>query len=167
MRTRFRVCTSPRVIGPAYLLGSSYLHGSSMNIRSIRFTARAVLTGFIAAACLQNSLAQQSELRPKRTELQKVDVGSTGREASLVTVDFPVGAAEVRHTHPGEYIAYVLEGAFMFDIDGQPTKTYRVGDSFVVPGGVIHSGKNVATGPTRLLITFILEKGKPASTPAP
>jgi len=110
--------------------------------------------------------AQQPEQRPKRTVLQKLDVGDTGREASLVMVEFAPGAAEVPHNHPGEYLAYVMEGAFEFDVAGKPKATYRAGDSFAVEGGRVHSGKNVAQGPTRLLLTFILEKGKPLSTPA-
>jgi quercetin dioxygenase-like cupin family protein len=96
--------------------------------------------------------------------LQKLDVGTTGREASLVLLEFAPGAAEVPHTHPGEYVAYVLEGAFEFDVAGKPKATYRTGDSWAVEGGRVHSGKNVAQGPTRLLMTFILEKGKPPRT---
>jgi quercetin dioxygenase-like cupin family protein len=113
---------------------------------------------------IQAAQAQQAEQRPVRTVLQKLDVGTTGREASLVLLEFAPGAAEVPHTHPGEYVAYVLEGAFEFDVAGKPKATYRTGDSWAVEGGRVHSGKNVAQGPTRLLMTFILEKGKPPRT---
>lgn len=102
--------------------------------------------------------------KPKRTVLQKQDIGTTGREGTLALVEFAPGAAEVPHTHPGEYFAYVLEGSFSFDLEGKTT-VYSAGDSFMVGAGQVHSGKNVAKGTTKLLITFILEKGKPASTP--
>ena len=127
-----------------------------------------ILTLAVLAAALsfQAAQAQQPEQRPKRTVLQKLDVGTTGREASLVLVEFAPGAAEVPHTHPGEYLAYVLEGAFEADVAGKPKATFRPGETFAVEGGRVHFGKNVAPGPTKLLLTFILEKGQPASTPA-
>jgi quercetin dioxygenase-like cupin family protein len=130
-----------------------------------RFVFGSLIFLMLASASL-TAIGQQAENRPVRTVLQKVDVGTTGREASLVTVAFAPGAAEVPHTHPGEYIAYVLEGAFEFEVAGRPKAIYRVGDSFLVEGGRVHSGRNVAEGPTKLLITFILEKDRPASSPA-
>jgi quercetin dioxygenase-like cupin family protein len=44
--------------------------------------------------------------------------------------------------------------------------TYRAGEGFMVEGGKIHAGKNIADGPSKLLVTVILEKGKDPSTPA-
>jgi quercetin dioxygenase-like cupin family protein len=110
--------------------------------------------------------AQQAEQRPKRTVLQKSDVGTTGREATLQIVEFAPGAAEVPHTHPGELFGYVLEGAFELDVAGKPRATYRTGDGFLVEGGRVHAGKNIAPGPSRLLVTVILEKNQPPSAPA-
>jgi quercetin dioxygenase-like cupin family protein len=139
-----------------------------MNIairRTVGFFSAAVVIGLMPHGT-SPAWAQQSEQRPARTVLQKLDVGITGREASLVVVEFAPGASEVPHTHPGEYIAYVLDGAFEFEVAGKPKATYRTGDSFFVEDGRVHLGRNVAQGPTKLLITFILEKGKPASSPA-
>jgi quercetin dioxygenase-like cupin family protein len=126
-----------------------------------------IAIAFIAASLfIQAAQAQQAEQRPKRTVLQKSDVGATGREATLQIVEFAQGAAEVPHTHPGELFGYVLEGAFELDVAGKPKATYRAGDGFLVEGGRVHAGKNVAPGPSRLLVTVILEKGQPPSSPA-
>jgi len=95
--------------------------------------------------------------------LQKSDVGATGREATMQIVEFAQGAAEVPHTHPGELIGYVLEGAFELDVAGKPKATHRAGDSFLIEGGRVHAAKNIAPGPSRVLATVILEK---ASRPA-
>ena len=132
----------------------------------MKMTILALAVALLAAvSAIETAQAQQGE-RPKRTELQKLDVGDTGREATLVKVEFAPGAAEVPHTHPGEYLAYVLEGAIEIDVAGKPKATYRAGDSFAVEGGRVHAGRNIAPGPTRLVLTFILEKGKPTTTPA-
>jgi len=109
---------------------------------------------------------QTDELRPKRTVLQKSDVGSTGREATLQIVEFPAGAAEVPHTHPGELVGYILEGSVDLMVEGKPMASLKEGDGFIIEGGKVHAAKNTAKGITKLLATVILEKGKPTSAPA-
>jgi quercetin dioxygenase-like cupin family protein len=109
---------------------------------------------------------QTEELRPKRTVLQKADVGNTGREVTLQIVEFPAGAAEVPHTHPGELVGYVLEGSADLMVEGKPMASLKAGDGFIIEGGKIHAAKNTAKGSTKLLAAVILEKGKPTSAPA-
>jgi quercetin dioxygenase-like cupin family protein len=109
---------------------------------------------------------QTEELRPKRTVLQKADVGNTGREVTLQIVEFPAGAAEVPHTHPGELVGYVLEGSADLMVEGKPMTSLKAGDGFIIEGGKIHAAKNTAKGSTKLLAAVILEKGKPTSAPA-
>ena len=65
------------------------------------------------------SVAQQPAFR--RTELQRADLSAAGREAVTVMVEVPSGAMSGRHSHPGEEIGYVLEGAIVVEIDGEPT----------------------------------------------
>jgi quercetin dioxygenase-like cupin family protein len=109
---------------------------------------------------------QTDELRPKRITLQKSDVGSTGREVVLLMVEFPTGAVEVPHTHPGELVGYVLEGSIDLMVEGKPMISLKEGDSIIIEGGKVHAAKNTAKGVTKLLATVILEKNKPASAPA-
>jgi quercetin dioxygenase-like cupin family protein len=122
----------------------------------------------IAGACgvLSGTVGAQSDgTRPKRTELQRIDVGNTGREEVLVLTEFDPGGAEVPHTHPGEFAAYVAEGAVELSVEGRPTKVYRAGESFHVEAGKVHTGKNAFNGKTRLVVAFVVEKGKPLTTP--
>lgn len=120
-----------------------------------------------ASFLIPSAQAQPAEQRPTRVVLQKTDVGHTGREATLQTVEFAKGAAEIPHTHPGELMGYVLTGAFELNVAGRPTVTYRAGEGFMVEGGKVHYGKNIADGSSKLLVTVILEKGQAPSTPAP
>ena len=71
-----------------------------------------VAIAFIAASLFIHAAQAQQEQRPKRTVLQKSDVGATGREATMQIVEFAQGMAEAPHTHPGELIGYVLERLF-------------------------------------------------------
>ncbi len=101
----------------------------------------------------------------KRIELQKHDVGTTGREAVVARAEFDPGAATPRHTHPGEEFAYVLEGELTIEVEGKPPVKLKAGDVFFVPAGQVHVGRNAGKTPTVVLSTYIIEKGKPLAVP--
>jgi quercetin dioxygenase-like cupin family protein len=100
----------------------------------------------------------------KRTDLQRHDLGTTGREAIQVRVDFDPGAAFGKHTHPGEEIIYVLEGSLEYDVEGKPPVTLKAGEVFFVPAGTVHAARNVGTSNAAELATYVVEKGKPVLT---
>jgi len=102
-----------------------------------------------------------------RKMMQDHDVSTTDRHAVQVVAEFTPGGAAGKHTHPGEEFGYVLEGTLELQVTGQPPRTLKAGDVFFVPAGVVHDGKNVGTGPLKVLATYVVEKGKPAATPAP
>jgi len=52
-------------------------------------------------------------------------------------------------------------------VEGQPTRVYKPGDAALIPAGAVHEGRNTGTVPSKLIGVFIVEKGKPLSTPAP
>jgi quercetin dioxygenase-like cupin family protein len=66
-----------------------------------------------------------------------------------------------KHRHPGEEIIYVLEGALEYQVEGKPPVTLKAGDVLFIPAGVVHSAKNVGSGPGAELGTYVVEKGKP------
>ena len=103
--------------------------------------------------------AQQTGI--KRTDLLRHDLSTPGREVVQVRVDFDPGVAFGRHSHPGEEIAYVLEGTLEYQVDGKPPVTLKAGEVLYIPAGTIHAAKNVGTGNGSELATYIVEKGKP------
>ena len=103
----------------------------------------------------------------KRTILQQVDLTAPGREAVMAAVEFPAGSETGRHTHPGEEISFVEAGPFVLEVDGQPARTLKTGDPFFVPAGVVHNGHPVTGSTAKVVATYVIEKGKPVSTPAP
>ena len=100
-----------------------------------------------------------------RKALQDQDLSVAGRHAVQVQAEFQPGAAAGRHTHPGEELGYVLEGTLELLIDGQPPRTVNAGETFFVPAGLVHDGKNVGSGNAKVLATYVVEKGKPVATP--
>lgn len=64
----------------------------------------------------------------------------TGENLQLVWVTLQPNVELPLHSHPHEQIGLVLEGVITMTIDGV-TKDCGVGDGYVIPGGVMHSGK--------------------------
>ena len=97
----------------------------------------------------------------KRTDLMKQDLSVQGREVVQVVIEFAPGATAPRHSHAGEELVYVIEGALEYALDGKPPVTLKAGDVLLIPHGTIHAVKNVGGGNARELATYIVEKGKP------
>ena len=122
--------------------------------------AAALIIGGGWALCV--AAAQHSGVT--RTDLQRHDLSVAGREVVQVRVDFGPGAAFGKHTHPGEEIAYVIEGLLEYQLEGKPPVTLKAGEVLFIPAGTIHTAKNVGSGNAAELATYIVEKGKPLVT---
>jgi quercetin dioxygenase-like cupin family protein len=133
--------------------------------RTLVQTAQAVaMTAVILESGLTPHIAQAQQAGITRTDLQRHDLSAPGYEAVQVRVDFAPGAAFGRHTHPGEEIIYVLEGALEYQIEGKPPVTLEAGDVLFIPAGTIHAAKNAGSSTAGELATYTVEKGKPLLT---
>jgi quercetin dioxygenase-like cupin family protein len=81
-------------------------------------------------------------------------------------VSIAVGGREGRHWHAGTLVARVLEGELTLELEGQPTKIVKASETVLIEPRQVHEGINKGDVPIRGLVTFIVEKGKPLSTPA-
>ena len=115
------------------------------------------LTG--GAVTTPASSAQQAGIR--RTDLQRHDLSTAGREVVQVRVDLDPGVAFGRHWHPGEEIIYVLEGSWQYEVEGKRPVTLQAGDVLFIPARTIHAAKNVGRVKGAELATYIVAKGKP------
>src|SRR5262249_27967885 len=109
-------------------------------------------------------LAQQPGFTRKM--LQDQTLSAQDRHAVQALAEFVPGGVAGRHTHPGEELGYVVEGTLELLIEGQPPKLVKAGESFFVPAGTVHDGKNVGSGVLKVLATYVVEKGKPVASPA-
>ncbi len=99
----------------------------------------------------------------KRTVLQQTDLSIAGREVVTAKAEFPAGGTTGRHTHPGDEVSYVAEGTVELVIDGA-SKMYKAGEAFHVDAGKVHEAK-ASGGPAVVIANYLIEKGKPATTP--
>jgi quercetin dioxygenase-like cupin family protein len=51
-------------------------------------------------------------------------------------------------------------------LEGQPTKILKPGDPVLIEPRQVHEGINKGSVPVKALVTLIVEKGKPSSSPA-
>jgi quercetin dioxygenase-like cupin family protein len=101
-----------------------------------------------------------------RTVLTQGDLSAPGRETVVMRVQFPPGAEAGWHTHPGEEISYVTDGALTLLVAGQATRTVSAGQAIIVPAGAVHDARNDGKVPAALVAVFVVEKGKDLRTPA-
>ena len=103
----------------------------------------------------------------KFTELQRREIPGTGREGVTTVAEIPPGVTSARHSHPGEDFGYLIEGTIVLMVDGKPPVTVHAGETFFTERGQIHNARNIGTTTARAVDTSVIDKGKPAITPAP
>ena len=129
-------------------------------MKSVRTMALAGAVLLVASG-LPPNLAQSQQAGIKRTDLLRQDLGVPGREVIQVRVDFAPGVAFPPHSHPGEEIAYVIEGELEYRLEGRPPVTLGAGEALFIPAGTVHAARNVGSVSAAELATYLVEKGKP------
>ena len=131
--------------------------------RGFASCAICAITGFIATDASAQGAAPSGGVT--RNILSKTDGPAAGYETLLVEAIIEAGVPVGRHTHPGIESAYVMEGGFELPIQGQDTRMLKPGDGFQIPANTPHAGGKPGTAKTRLIITYLVEKGKPLASP--
>jgi quercetin dioxygenase-like cupin family protein len=105
----------------------------------------------------------------KVTPLMAKDLaGITGKEAVMVTVEYPPGGSSTEHRHNAFTFVYVLEGSVVMQVKGGKEVTLGPGETFYESPEDVHAiSRNAsATKPARFLVFFVKQKGAPATVPA-
>jgi len=134
--------------------------------RGFASCALCAITGFIATEASAQGNAPAASGGVTRKILSRTDGPAPGYETVLVDAEIEAGVAVGRHTHPGIESAYVLEGGFELPIQGMETRMLKAGDAVQIPPNTPHAGGKAGTAKSRLIITYVVEKGKPLASPA-
>jgi quercetin dioxygenase-like cupin family protein len=91
-----------------------------------------------------------------------------GKEALLLTVEYPPAGASLPHRHDAEVLVYVLEGEVIMQVAGQPARTIGPGGTFYEGPADVHvkSANASATSPAKFLVFMVKDRNRPASVPA-
>ena len=124
------------------------------------------LTEFIATEASAQGAPPAATGGVTRKILSQTDGPTPGYTTLLVEATKEPGVAVGRHTHPGIESAYVMEGGFELPIQGQATRMIKKGDAVQIPPETPHAGGKPGDAKTVILITYVVEKGKPLASPA-
>lgn len=123
------------------------------------------VAAIVVATLIGASQRSDAQVGLARKILLQQDLAIPGYETILAEVTIAVGGREGRHSHSGTLIGHLLEGELTLELEGEATKIVRAGESVLIPPGQVHEGFNKGSVPIRALVTFVVEKGKPLSTP--
>jgi quercetin dioxygenase-like cupin family protein len=88
-----------------------------------------------------------------------------GAEAMTLLVTLPPGCEGAPpHRHSGPAYGYVLKGEMVFELEGEPARVLKAGETFWEPGGdVIHyqDGNALADARTEFVVTMMCAPGAP------
>ncbi len=137
---------------------------------------RAILAAGALTLALATAIPVQAD-EPKRQEtVTRVfahDLPNVpGKTMLAFEVDYPAGGTSPAHTHPKSAFiyAYVLSGAIVSAVDGEPPRIYRAGDGwYEAPGAHHRVSRNASTTqPAKLLAVFVMDpKDQPLVRPDP
>jgi quercetin dioxygenase-like cupin family protein len=125
------------------------------------------ISEFIASEASAQAAPPATTPGVTRKILSQMDGPTPGYMTVLVEATIEPGVAVGRHTHPGIESAYVLEGSIELPVQGQPTRMIKAGDGVQIPPETPHAGGKPSDVKSRVLITYVVEKGKPLASPAP
>jgi quercetin dioxygenase-like cupin family protein len=105
----------------------------------------------------------------KVTSLMSKDLPENpGKEALMITVEYPPGSSDPIHRHNAHAIVYVLEGSVVMQMKGGKQVTLTQGQTFYEGPDDVHVvGRNASsTKPAKFLVFLIKNKGAPVLVPA-
>ncbi|MEM5438646.1 cupin domain-containing protein [Paraburkholderia diazotrophica] len=90
-----------------------------------------------------------------------------GKEALMITVEYPPGSVDPVHRHFAHGFIYVLEGSIVMQVRGGKEVTLKPGQSFYEGPNDVHTvGRNASqTQPAKFLVVFLKNKGAPILVP--
>ena len=133
-------------------------------MRNFKISMAALLAGLV---CLISAPlgAQQAKVAPLMTkELPDMP----GKEALMITVEYPPGSSDADHRHNAHAFVYVLEGSIVMQVKGGKPVTLNPGQTFYEGPEDVHVvGRNASsTKPAKFLVLQLKDKGAPALVPA-
>ncbi|MGH8760296.1 MAG: cupin domain-containing protein [Burkholderiales bacterium] len=112
--------------------------------------------------------AQEALPQPQVTALMtKALADYPGKEAVMITVEFPPGGGDPVHRHNAHGFIYVLEGSIVMGVRSGESVTLTPGQTFYEGPNDIHTvGRNASlTKPARFLVVLLKNHDEPIFTP--
>ncbi len=122
----------------------------------------AVALGLLTHAVLARE--DQAAATAKPTPLMTKDLPEfPGKEATMLTVEYPPGAASPPHRHNAHVFVYVLEGSYATQVAGGERVVLKAGETFYELPTDEHvvSANASDTAPAKILVFMLQDKAAP------
>jgi quercetin dioxygenase-like cupin family protein len=89
-----------------------------------------------------------------------------GREVRITLLDLMPGHASPPHRHPNHHVfGYIVDGTYEWKIGDGPVKTFKPGEAFYEPPGVLHAvSRNASATDRAKIVVFMVADAKQPST---
>jgi quercetin dioxygenase-like cupin family protein len=110
-------------------------------------------------------MAQEAVVTPLMTK-ELADI--PGKEALMITVEYPPGSKDAVHRHNAHAFVYVLEGTIVMQVRGGKQVTLTPGQTFYEGPDDVHIvGRNASTTkPAKFVVLLVKKQGAPVVVPA-
>ena len=131
----------------------------SLNLR------KAALVAVLLCAVGGRLVAQEAVVTPLMTK-ELADM--PGKEALMITVEYPPGSSDPVHRHNAHAFVYVLEGSVVMQVKGGKPVTLTPGQTFYEGPDDVHVvGRNASTTkPAKFVVLLVKKQGAPVLVPA-
>jgi len=149
------------------LLGASIKERKAAMNKTLLLALLFLMPGTLMA---QQSSATSQTPQASVTPLTSKDLPDLpGKEALMITVEYPPGSVDPIHRHNAHAFIYVLEGSIIMQVKGGKELTLTPGQTFYEGPDDVHVvGRNASTTkPAKFVVFFIKDKGAPVVVPAP
>jgi quercetin dioxygenase-like cupin family protein len=137
----------------------------------------AVVAGSAAILSAAATYGAMTFVAPSRAQTapaptQRIDVMTQpladvpGREVRITLLDLMPGHASPPHRHPNHHVfGYIVDGTYEWRIGDGPVKTFKPGDAFYEPPGVLHAvSRNASADARAKIVVFMVADAKQPST---
>ena len=138
------------------------------------YAAVAAAAAIVSAAATYGAMTFVAPSRAQATPAptQRIDVMTQpladipGREVRIILLDLMPGHASPPHRHPNHHVfGYIVDGTYEWKIGDGPAKTFKPGEAFYEPPGVLHAvSRNASTDARAKIVVFMVADAKQPST---
>jgi quercetin dioxygenase-like cupin family protein len=142
--------------------------------RPLSYAAVAASAAIVSAAATYGAMTfvapSRAQTAPAPT--QRIDVMTQpladipGREVRITLLDLMPGHASPPHRHPDHHVfGYIVDGTYEWKIGDGPAKTFKAGEAFYEPPGVLHAvSRNASADARAKIVVFMVADAKQPST---
>lgn len=133
--------------------------------RFILLGTTTVLTAFLFASLLRPDGAPADPSIDQRI-LQTVQIEAPVLQQAVTgVITFPPRSSASRHLQHGIESGYVLSGDVEIVSDGEPSRIYHAGDTFVTHRDQPHVSRNAGATEASALVTWVVDADGPLTVP--